>query len=86
MDPFEATYQCLRQLIDFERLGIRGLLTFPSGGRCHGCLTDGELAKFKRCSGCSTVLYCSKKGSRYFLSKATSHAICSARRLTGEVV
>ncbi|KAJ7237958.1 hypothetical protein C8J57DRAFT_1087093 [Mycena rebaudengoi] len=41
-----------------EQLGI--LLTFPSGARCHGCLTNGELATFKRCSGCSTVLYCSQ--------------------------
>ncbi|KAJ7675627.1 hypothetical protein DFH06DRAFT_1122458 [Mycena polygramma] len=59
MDPFASTFHCYQQLLRAERSGESTY--FRSGVNCHTCVAEGELETFKRCSGCKTVLYCSKE-------------------------
>ncbi|KAJ6465616.1 hypothetical protein C8R47DRAFT_1154686 [Mycena vitilis] len=70
MDSFAPTFHSYRELLRAERSGES--MSFSSAVYCHTCLAKGELETSKRCSGCKTVLYCSKecqlkdwKGRRY---------------------
>ncbi|KAJ7167228.1 hypothetical protein C8R43DRAFT_1121664 [Mycena crocata] len=61
MDPFVNARRHCQQLIAAEQRG--NSMTFHLGGRCSGCFTttNDDLGALKRCSGCSSTLYCSKK-------------------------
>ncbi|KAJ7210802.1 hypothetical protein GGX14DRAFT_565402 [Mycena pura] len=62
MSYFEFRIQDCQMLLEAERLGTAHLLAFTDGAKCHECMTGVPTVNaLRRCSGCSSVLYCSKK-------------------------